>query len=236
MSIKVISLHNFPYPSGCDLDKEIIDFLELSKGDEILFILKNNNIYVRKFKDNVPLNQEEKYISSSAITAYRKYFKTLISKDVMKLLNIDPSEQFLWTIDSDNNVIIRNTILIDCCSKELLKKDIPALIIGTSKITIINDKLVVWIPKEIIDILGILVCEKIVLSMDKYYNIIISRELGHNLLIQDVKTNYIRHPRIYLSNEIIDILDIKFGDKILWIYDEDGNIILKNAYLPDNCE
>ena len=92
-----------------------------------------------------------------------------------------------------------------------------------------NNKLIM--TKEITDILGLCEGDKVVFSLDKYGNIIVSREIGKNLLQETIINS--QYPNIYLKKKVIDILEP--FDKICWYFDEEGNIIIKNDLLPDNC-
>ena len=232
--LKVLSLSIITPNRRTSLKKEIMNLLDANIGDEILFILdKNGIINIRKFKGDMTLGTGEKYISSSYITRHKTQTHTnatvTITGDVRHIVNADIGDKILWILDNDGNIIIRNNVILNGCSINIFSKDITALVIGMSSLMYQNN--IVAIPKEITDILGVYEEYKIMLSLDNYGNIIVSKEIGENLLQESTINN--RYPNIYIINTVIDILEAV--DKILWYFDEEGNIIIKNNLLPDNC-
>lgn len=90
------------------------------------------------------------------------------------------------------------------------------------------------VPKEIIEILGSYARNKVVLSLDEYGNVIVSDYIGENLLVQEsVLVSGENGFKIHLIKSTQDILGNT--TKILWFFDEEGNVIIKNNLLPDNC-
>jgi bifunctional DNA-binding transcriptional regulator/antitoxin component of YhaV-PrlF toxin-antitoxin module len=232
--LKVLSLSGISPNKSTSLKKEIMNLLHINFGDEILFILDENGIvHIRKFKGDVVLGTGEKYLSSSRMAKHNRktHINTsvAIAREVIQAVNVDIGDKILWIFDEEGNIIIRNNVILDGCSTKIFNKDIGALIIG---LTILNyQNKTTGIPKEIVDILGLYEGAKIVFSLDDYDNIIISKEIRKNVLEETIVTG--RDNRIYLTNTVIDILDNT--DKILWLFDEEGNIIIRNDLLHDNC-
>jgi bifunctional DNA-binding transcriptional regulator/antitoxin component of YhaV-PrlF toxin-antitoxin module len=210
------------------IKKEIIDYLNIDNGDEILYILdRNGTVNIRKFKKYVNLGVGEKYIYSAGITFLKTEVVAHISSEVIGYINADIGDKILWILDSKGNIIIRNSVILNGCSLNIFKKEISALIINLS---MIYQKMVTTVPKEIIDILDIYRGDKIILSLDQYDNIIFSKKMRKNVIQEaTVSDKY----SIYLGNIPINILDRP--NKILWLVDEEGNVVIKNNLLHDNC-
>lgn len=229
--LKVISLSTIRGNRTISLKKEIINLLDINIGNEILFILdKNGIINVRKFKGDVKLETGEKYISSAYVTQPGISIVVTITGDVRRFVNADIGDTIIWVLDNDGNIIIRNTVILDECSTNIFNKGITALIIGLS--TLNRQTKIAAIPKEIRDILGLNEGDKVMISLDEYGNTTISKEIRENLLQESIVIGR-QDFDIYLNNTVVDILHIV--DKILWFFDEEGIIIIKNDLLPDNC-
>jgi len=230
--LKVLSVSNIAVSRTMVIKKEILDILGADTGDEVLFILDQNGIVnIRKFKGNVILEKDEKYISSSHI--YKRYLSRAItvSSDVRKIVNADVGDQIL-ILDMNGNIILRNNVILGECSQNIFNKNIGALIIELTSFHIQSGY--TTLPKEIIEILGPYTRNKVVLSLDKYGNVIISNDIGENLLVQEsVLVSGENGFKIHLIKSTQDILGNT--TKILWFFDEKGNIIIKNNLLPDNC-
>ena len=226
--LKVLSLSSITTNRKISIKKEIMDLLDINFGDEIWFILDNNGIvHIRKFKHDMILETGEKYISSAHLI---QPIGAQISSDVRIAINTDVGEKILWILDSKGHIIIRNNVILDECSTIIFNKDISALIIDLTTLNFTN--FTTSIPKEITDTLGLYDGIKLMLSLDEYGNIIISKEMKENTLEEAIVSGRESH-RIYLRKTIIDILDNT--DKILWFFDEEGNVTIKNNLLPDNC-
>lgn len=226
--LKVLSLSSITINRKISIKKEIMDLLDINFGDEIWFILDNNGIVnIRKFKDDMILETEEKYISSAHLI---QPIGAQISSDIRIAINADVGDRILWISDSKGNILIRNTVILDECSINIFNKDISALIIDLT--TLNYNNFTTSIPKEITDILGLYEGIKLMLSLDEYDNIIVSKEMRENILEETLVSGRESH-RIYFNKTVIDILDNT--DKILWFFDEEGNVIIKNNLLPDNC-
>jgi bifunctional DNA-binding transcriptional regulator/antitoxin component of YhaV-PrlF toxin-antitoxin module len=225
--LKALSLSTISPNRTISIKKEIMDLLDINFDDEILFVLdKNGTVNIRKFEENMTLGTGEKYISTSHIFQHRGQIyinlSIAITGDVRRAVNADVGDKVLWTIDNDGNIIIRNDVIIGECSTNIFNKDIGALIIGLTQLP--HHSKTLPIPKEIKDILGMHEGDKIILSLDEYSNIIVSAEAGKKAMV---------HYDTHLIDVLINILDNT--DKILWFVDEEGNIIIKNDLLPDNC-
>ena len=231
--LKVLSISTITTTRRTSIQKGTIDLLSTNIGDEVLFILgKNGIVNIRKFKEGMTLGTGEKYIYTShitqAITRHRAHISVGIPRDVGSAINADIGDKIIWILDNDGNIILRNNVILDECSINIFHKDVGALIIGLS--TMDRERNILQIPKEIIDILGLVARNRAILSLDDYDNIIVSNEIGKNLLQEfSVLGNY----SAYIRKEVIDMLDTH--DKILWFFDEKGNIIIKNDLLSDNC-
>ncbi len=234
--IKVLSFNKISGSRQIAMSKEIANILELNKGDEVLFIIKNGIIYVRKFKDKVQLDQGEEYISSSTVTISNGHIDIYFPSIINSIINVERDDNILWLTDNYRNIMLRNTVLLDKCSKEIFNKNISALIIDMTTLTRNN---ILTIPFEIINILGIYEGEKIILSIDtESNNFIVSRESGQNTVVQEAivycgstKYNWF----MQLRKDITEFFNMDFGDKFLWIFDENGNIFMRDAVLPDIC-
>lgn len=231
--LKVISVCTITPNRRISIKKEIMNLLDINIGDEIIYILdKNGIVYIRKFKDDVTLGTGEKYLSSSYIIQHNKpriEISVSITSDVRQAVNADIGDKILWILDNDGNIIIRNTVILGGCSINIFNKDITALIIDMS--SFMHQSNTTSIPKEIVNILGVYEGDKVILSLDEYGNIIISKEIGENLLQENIISR--QYPMIYIIKTVIDILEPV--DKILWYVTEEVNIIIKNNLLPDNC-
>jgi antitoxin component of MazEF toxin-antitoxin module len=233
--LKVISLSVITKYRRSSIKKDIMNLLGINFEDEILFILdKNGIVNVRKFIGSVILGTGEKYISSSRINQYRSQTgvnaSVTITGDVRKAVNADIGDDILWILDNEKNIIIRNNVILGKCSKNIFNKEIGALIIGLTSLP--YQSKIITIPKEITNILGAREGDEISLSLDNYGNIIISKEIRKNLL-QKAILPYRPYYYMYMTDPVTNILDTT--DYILWFFDEEGNIIIKNDLLPDIC-
>jgi bifunctional DNA-binding transcriptional regulator/antitoxin component of YhaV-PrlF toxin-antitoxin module len=242
MTIRAIQHSKITLTKTISFSKEIADMLKVNIGDEILYILnKNGVVIIRKFEGDVILGPGERYLSSC--TVYRKgvSFSVYIARDIMQINNVDIGYDVIFIVDSDINIrdiniIIRNAFLSNTCSIDMLNKDISALIID---ITTLQSNNQTTLPKNVRDILGVDEGDIFALSIDEFNNVIIHRGVSKNLkptamyCLQEAKLG--ARTLFTISNEVRNILNITTGDKILWIVDEDGNIIIRNTILPDSC-
>jgi bifunctional DNA-binding transcriptional regulator/antitoxin component of YhaV-PrlF toxin-antitoxin module len=137
-------------------------------------------------------------------------------------------------IDSDRNIIVRHAFLSNICSIDILNKNISALVIDIT--TLVQQPGYISyqtsLPKNVRELLGVYEGDIFTLSLDESDNIVINQKIVKNL-VQDAKL--ISTGRFSISEESRNIFNIIPGDKILWIIDEDGNIIMRNVILSDNC-
>ena len=237
MVIRILSFVKVTSSKTIAINNEIENFLQVVRGDELLYILdKKGNINVRKYKGKIILGEEEIYISSSRIASVRREtfenFVTYISIDIIKILNANIGGYILWIIDKDGNIILRNNILLDKCSREFLNKDITCMVIGLSTLSQINR---VSFPTELFERLEMKDEDVIFLCLLKHDNIIVSYKTCDTLLGKTKVVTYGHVPEFSIPRVAKYILNIDDGDKILWLFDEEGNIIIRNDTLPDNC-
>lgn len=225
--LKAISISTITSSRATTIKKEVSDFLGLNIGDEILYILdKNGIINIRKFRGNTILENGEKYVSVALITPS---MSIAITSEVRQYVNAAIGDQILWILDNTGNIILRNTVILGECSKNIFNKYVTALIIDIS--SFVRQSNNTSISKEIVDILGLFEGDKITFLLDKYGNIVVSKETGENLL-QESTINR-KYPTIYTTRKVLEIL--KPTDKIMWFFDEEGNVLIKNNLLPDIC-
>jgi bifunctional DNA-binding transcriptional regulator/antitoxin component of YhaV-PrlF toxin-antitoxin module len=211
---------------------DILELLGANIGDEVLFILDQNGIVnIRKFEGQVILGEGEKNISSARIGKQYNGGSVVITSDVRHAINADIGDRIL-ILDKNGNVMIRNNVILGECSTNIFNKDMSMLIIELTSSSLKSNYLSV--PKEIIDILGSYSRGKVIFSLDEYGNIIVSNDIGENLLLQE-STLFFRGHRfaVHLIESTQDILGNT--TKILWFFDEEGNVIIKNNLLPDSC-
>lgn len=210
------------------MKKEVSKELNVSIGDEILFILdKNGHINVRRHPSK--LGEGEKYLDSAVILGQpiehmhprhprrKKEVRSRIPEYMTKIINLGEDRNILWSIDNDRNIIIKDTFI--------LLNNIPAMVISFG---IMVREGVFIIPSEIVDILNIHINDIIVFILDENDNIIIKRATATTspliLGSSEVYDNY----EIIISYDIRERLDDSYGD-ILWTIDENGNIVISST-------
>lgn len=217
------------------IKKEIADILKISAKDDILFILdENRRIIIRRYP--TPLRLEEKFLSSAKVgerifgKERETEFRIHVSKDVIDILEVDKDRKILWILDENGNIILRNTFLFSKCAIDILNQDTSAMIIFLTKISTAG---LTTIPKEVLDILDIDIGDTIAFIIDKFGNITVNVAPLSNELLGETKI-YDAY-KIYFSIEVREKLKVDIGDNILWIFDENGNVIIKNTILPNTC-
>lgn len=226
--LRVISITHI-HPGGIFYMKnEVSKELNVSIGDEILFILdKNGHINVRRHPSK--LGEGEKYLDSAVILGQpiermyprhprrKKEVRSRIPDYMAKIINLGEDRNILWCIDSDRNIIIKDTFTF--------LNNIPAMVISFGGMV---REGVFIIPSEIVDILNIHINDIIVFVQDENDNIIIKRATAKTspLLLgsSEVYDNY----EIIISYDIRKRIDDSDGE-ILWAIDENGNIIINSA-------
>jgi bifunctional DNA-binding transcriptional regulator/antitoxin component of YhaV-PrlF toxin-antitoxin module len=163
------------------INKDVLEVLGIKDKDEILYVIKNGILYARKF-DGI-IKSDEKYVSSSTIGFSSQSFKTRIPYDVLRAINVE-TDILIWAYDENNNIFLRNTVLMGKCSKELFHEEISALIINASTLTEQNQ---LTIPADIIDILGLFEHDIIYLSFDKLHTKIILSKESNQDTIQEIR-------------------------------------------------
>jgi antitoxin component of MazEF toxin-antitoxin module len=169
---KVLFISSIYSNKHTGITKDIIDLLGADIGDDILFVVDEYGV-VKIRKSGMEIKKGEKYIGASHLVRYAKRQKyreqsgstsMSITGDVRQAINVDIGDDILWILDQDGNIILRNNIILEKCSFETLNKNVGALIIGLSTMSLDNN--VLNMPKEIIDILGVYEEDKVTLSLD----------------------------------------------------------------------
>ncbi len=219
------------FPGRIYINEEMITILKVETGSTLFFLAdEKGNIYIK----NRYIPGEELLEKSTLRSTIRdrRIFNFTIPRIVTHRLGLTIGDQILLILDKNNNVIIRDAFLIGICAKDVIKKrrNIGARIVGLSTI---SPNLETTIPIEIREIFSIDDIDEINIYIDRYSNIVISTTHIEDIRIGTFKIFQGR--RIYLPRIVTGILDVKIGDEILWIIDEDENIIMRNSFLPDVC-
>lgn len=210
------------------IGKEIKNILKLSPGNT-LFIVddEKGNIIIRN-----KLIVGENLIGTSILRKTADKFYFAISKAIMDKLSLTIDTDILMILDEKGTVILKNPFLLGKCVKEVLHKrgDIGAIVIGLGTV---SPKMETTIPVDIRDILEIDDIDEILIFVDKYYNVIISPTTLDHIRLDSAKVYQGR--RIYLTRIVMGVLDVNIGDYILWLIDENENIMMRNSSLPIAC-
>lgn len=207
---------------------EIANILDVNVGNEILFILdENGRINVRKSADKLMLESNEKFISASKISASKiREGKTdlifRVPKDIPRILKIEDKERLVWILDDENNILIKNTTLSDNCIIKGEILDISA--IGNNTM---------GIPEIVRDLLLAEAGDVIVFTFEN--NNIIVKSFSDNENLSNIAMSTIScNLRAYFNKTLERFTNPKNGH-ILWILDNNGEIILRNTILPNSC-
>lgn len=241
-NIKILAINHLSR-AGISIKKDIAELLKINVGDEILFILdENDHINIRKHSSLLLPKPKETYLSSAKISStLNNKITVFITKDIANMLDLDEDRAILWILDENGNIIIRNTFLFPDCTNNIfnrvIHKDISAMIIEMTKIYYGLTS----ITRRIEDIIIQSVEDKILFITDEFDNIIVTTE--KLFLSSDSKySNYLilRSVRpikfhIELGKKLLNMLNVKDGDSILWILDENGDLIIRDTILPKSC-
>lgn len=254
--IKVLGLTEVGTRGSTSIIPDIIEMFKMKPDDEILWILDDkNNVIIRKSIENVTHDQyghlypgqkrtlqetttqinaleyDEIIIARNLATLIpgKKAWKITIPKEIRDIISIPPADRILWILDEKGDIIIRNPILSDICSRYTINKDIYSIIIYSTNIA---KNSVTALPKDIRDILGINTDSLIYYNIDENDNLTITKDSG----IWPIKIygKLEKNTSIYLPKDIRDIIKVNKDDKILWIFDE-KNIIIRDSFLSDIC-
>jgi bifunctional DNA-binding transcriptional regulator/antitoxin component of YhaV-PrlF toxin-antitoxin module len=231
-SLRVISMiHVHPGSGGFLMKREVSKKLNVSSGDEIVFILdKNGNINVRKHPSTV--EEGEKYLDSATISdqtvehMYPRYpgrkkdVKSRIPEYIVKILNLGEDRNILWGVDSNGNIIIKDTFIS-------LNNNIPAMVISFGNMVRYG---VFTIPSEIRGILDIYINDIVVFILDENDNIMVKRATTTvSPLLLGSSTVYANYDIIISHDDIRERLDESDKEDILWAIDANGNIIITST-------
>lgn len=203
---------------------EIAHILNVNIGDEILYILDaNGRINVRKSPDKLILGHNEKFISLNKISEEgRGHFKFKVPIDILRILKIRDKERLVWILDDKNNVLIISTILPEQCTFNGILLDISSFSFRQ-----------VSIPTSVRDLLLVDAGDIIVYSV-KNDNIIVNSFTDIDKLINVGMGMISTSLQAHLSKSIENFINPK-DHHLLWILDIDGDIILRNTFLPKIC-
>ncbi len=204
------------------ISEDVTNKLGVKAGDEILFILDNNGIInVKKFIGYPILGDDEIFISSSRIGHVGKSTIVSISKDLLRILK---DRYILWILDEKDNIIIRNSILSDCINK----------FNSVLSMSIHDTPNRIFVPLNVRDIL-----------MVDYGSIIAFILKNDEIIVKNIEdvtdtANLLYVNKInvlgsfYIKEDVIDMANIT--NKILWLLDDFGNVVLRNNFLPNACK
>lgn len=211
--------------------------INVDMGDDALLIIDNDrNIIIRNafLLNRCSIDMINKNISSLVIditTFFQN--KTTLPKNTRDILEVGEGDIIILSLDDSDNIIVQSVYQ--------LNKQLPCKQLSTTKVVsqINLTTPVDHCPKE-----GSNRLKPITPAGHYQLNKQLPVEAGHcqlktvsqkmaKNLLQEVKL--LRDAQFIISKELSDTLNIITGDKILWIIDEDGNIIMRNAILSDNC-
>jgi bifunctional DNA-binding transcriptional regulator/antitoxin component of YhaV-PrlF toxin-antitoxin module len=215
------------------LKTEIANILDVNVGDEILYILdKNGMVNVRKSKDKLMPGPNEKFISVGKISATKiaatKFYEgkaalvLTIPRDIHRILKVEDKERLAWILDDKNNIIIKDTMLSDNCTIKGEILDISA--------TSYNS---VSIPEIVRDLLLTEAGDVIVFTTDD--NNIIVKSLSDTENLKSIAMSTISRSFRATFNKTLKSFTNPKDDHLLWILDNNGEIVLRNTFLPKTC-
>lgn len=221
MVIKVISMSKISINWTVRVPEIIAELLKSDEKESnilwIQWILDQERLLVttREKKDN--------FISYGTIRNYDKVFVMTIPPIIRDILKSGIGDDILWIVDENTNIIIKNSILPEnCITKE------SSILMDITYASPLHTR----IPKIVREYLKVGLGDNVAFIYDN--NVTIEKYDEKNKpskLIGMTKISF--RTEIYLEKKIRALLDLE--DLILWILDSNGNIILKNAILPDKC-
>jgi bifunctional DNA-binding transcriptional regulator/antitoxin component of YhaV-PrlF toxin-antitoxin module len=237
--IKIIDSSKIIKLAATNIPSYVADILSLTADDEILWIFgENRNVILRKSSGIRPsfkeLKPKELFIARCIAYAVpkRKEWRIQIPKDIREILHIPTVDRILWALDENANVIVMSSVLSNDCMKNILNNDISSIVIYVTPLSGLG---LMTFPKEIREFLDINHGDIVKLN-DTNGNITITKSpissVYYSTTIAGTKKDTFS---IYLGKEIRDILKVDIGDSILWIIDENKDIIIRNSFLPDIC-
>lgn len=202
---------------------EIAHILNVNGGDNILYILDANGmINARKGTDKLMLGPNEKFISNSTISSDKGHFVFRMPADIPKILQIKDKERLIWILDNKNNVLIKDTILSENC---IIKGEILDISVFSYR--------QFGIPTIVRDLLLVDAGNIIVFAI-KNNNVIVKSFADIDNLESIGMSKISTSLRASFSKPLEKFINPK-DNHLLWILDMDGDIILRNTVLPNNC-
>ena len=207
---------------------EIANILDVNVGDELLYILDDNGrINVRKSTDKLMLGPNEKFISLSKISASKIYEEKAdlifrIPRDISKILKIKDKGRLVWILDDKNNILIKNTTVSDNCTIKGEILDISALSHNT-----------IGIPEIVRDLL-LTEAGDVIAFIINNNNIVVKPFTDIENLSSIAMSTISRSLRANFNKTLEGFTNPKDGH-LLWILDNNGEIILRNTILPNSC-
>ena len=123
-----VIIKNTIFPDTCAINGEILDIsflahnrsinippnirnlLNINAEDVIVFVIKNGNIIIKPFKD-IDINIDNLKYELTMVQTTGQIYLTKILKDF-----INPKDNhLLWILDTDGDIILRNTVLPNTC-------------------------------------------------------------------------------------------------------------------------
>jgi len=222
MAIKVISMSTIT-TNWTVRTPDII--VELLKSDEkeskmlwIQWIFDKGRLLIKTVE-----KKDQYFVSYGKIRNYGKMSLMTIPPIIRDILKSVIGDDILWMVDENSNIIVKNSILPkNCITKE------PSILMNMTYASPLNTR----IPRNILEYLEVGPGDKVSFLYDRYVTIRKYDERFKSSKLIDI-TKIPSNSEIYIDKKIRALLDIE--DLILWILDNNGNIILKNAILPDIC-
>jgi len=199
--------------------------VELLKSDEkepktfwIKWVLDKGRLLIKTVEKS-----DHDFVSYGKIRSYDKFFAMTIPPTIRDILELEIGNDILWIVDKNSNIIVKNSILPEnCITKE------PSILMNITYISPLRTR----IPKNMKEYLKVGSGDTVAFLYDNYVTIEkYDKEVKPSKLISTSKISY--NEEVNIDRRIRALLDLE--DLILWILDNNGNIILKNAILPDIC-
>lgn len=163
-------------------------------------------------------------VSYDVIRNYNKVFVMTIPPIIREILELYIGTYILWIVDEKTNIIVKNAILPEnCITKE------PSVLMNITYVSPLYTR----IPKNIREYLKVDPGDTVAFFYDNDITIEKYDEIKSSKSSKLIGITKMYNTEIYFNKQMRSLLNIE--DLILWILDSNGNIILKNAILPDIC-
>jgi len=222
MAIKVISMSKISVNWTVRVPEIIAELLKSDeKESKILWtkwILDKRRLLITTRKKG-----SHDSVSYGTIRSYDKVFLMTIPHAIRDILELDIGDDILWIVDENTNIIVKNSILPkNCITRE------PSILMNITYASPLKTR----IPNNIKEYLKVGTGDTVAFLHN--HNITIEKYDEKDKSSKLISTTKISSgTEIYVDKQIRTLLDLE--DLVLWILDSDGNIILKNAILPDIC-